>query len=236
MKNTLLLKYKELTRDIKRIKTKDKDKISYQNKETRYFLMKEIYLSLFVSILSLLLSFSFFIYFDFNVVNASILLILSNIFSFIIVAMISTQKNPSSNEYIQYKDLKSKKEKEAHYDDSILFLLSLSVFSNMLTLIAAMFSFIFFNKINKKIDFDKNGVLSFEKSQKKIKELEKIRKVCQKEIENSPSALRELMSSKNDDDLFHLKSSIANSLKKRTVNEIIFSRIIEVEEKTITTS
>lgn len=236
MKNTLLLKYKELTRDIKRIKTKDKDKISYQNKETRYFLMKEIYLSLFVSILSLLLSFSLFIYFDFNVVNASILLILSNIFSFIIVAIISTEKNPSSNEYIQYKDLKSRKEKEDHYDDSILFLLSLSVFSNMLTLIAAMFSFIFFNKINKKIDFDKNGVLSFEKSQKKIKELEKIRKVCQKEIENSPSALRELMSSKNDDDLFHLKSSIANSLKKRTVNEIIFSRIIEVEEKTITTS
>lgn len=236
MKNTLLLKYKELTRDIKRIKTKDKDKISYQNKETRYFLMKEIYLSLFVSILSLLLSFSLFIYFDFNVVNASILLILSNIFSFIIVAIISTEKNPSSNEYIQYKDLKSRKEKEDHYDDSILFLLSLSVFSNMLTLMAAMFSFIFFKKINKKIDFDKNGVLSFEKNQKKIKELEKIRKVCQKEIENSPSALRELMSSKNDDDLFHLKSSIANSLKKRTVNEIIFSRIIEVEEKTITTS
>lgn len=236
MKNTLLLKYKELTRDIKRIKTKDKDKISYQNKETRYFLMKEIYLSLFVSILSLLLSFSLFIYFDFNILNASLLLILSNIFSFIIVAIISTQKNPSSNEYIQYKDLKSRKEKEDHYDDSILFLLSLSVFSNMLTLMAAMFSFIFFKKINKKIDFDKNGVLSFEKNQKKIKELEKIRKVCQKEIENSPSALRELMSSKNDDDLFHLKSSIANSLKKRTVNEIIFSRIIEVEEKTMTTS
>ena len=235
MKNTLLLKYKELTRDINRIKTKDKDKISYQNKETKFFLMKEIYLSLFVSTLSLSISIGLFVYFDYKIIDASVFLFLSNILSFIVV-IISTSNisNPSKN--LEYKNLKSRKEKESLFNNNLLFLLLLSVFSNILTFVAALFSFLFFNKINKKLDFNENSVLSFEKSKKKIKELEKMRNFCQKEIENSPPALRELMSYKNDDDLFHLKSSIANSLNKRTVNEIIFSRIIEVEEKTITTS
>lgn len=235
MKNTLLLKYKELTRDIKRIKTKDKDKISYQNKETRFFLMKEIYLSLFVSTLSLSLSIGLFVYFDYTIIDSSIFLFLSNILSFIILIILtSSVSNPMEN--VEYKNLKSRKEKEAHYKNSIFFLLCLSTFSSVLTFVAAICSFVFFDKINKKLDFDKNDVLSFEKSEKKIKELEKMRSLYQKEIEDSPSALRELMSINDDDDLFHLKSNIASSLSKRTVNEIIFSRINEVEEKTITTS